>query len=108
MPDRALGVVWLDGRDQELNTTDPLGGSMDVYFTSFDVMWKQATESSINRGVCECCQTAAVMTADGPLVAFRDRTNKEIRDIHVTRLDGGGPGPMRTCTRTIGRSMRAR
>ena len=87
MPNRALGVVWLDGRDQELNTTDPLGGSMDIFFTSFDVKWKQATESSINRGVCECCQTAAVMTADGPLVAFRDRTNKEIRDIHVTRLD---------------------
>ena len=89
MPDRALGVVWLDGRDQELNTTDPLGGSMDVYFTSFDMRWKQAKESSINRGVCECCQTAAVMTGDGPLVAFRDRTEKEIRDIHVTRLEAG-------------------
>ena len=89
MPDRALGVVWLDGRDQELNTTDPLGGSMDVYFTSFDRAWKQTSESSINRRVCECCQTAAVMTAGGPLVAFRNRTEQEIRDIHVSRLDSG-------------------
>lgn len=89
MPGRALGVVWLDGRDQELNTADPLGGSMDVYFTSFDAGWKQSAESPVNRGVCECCQTAAVMTGDGPLVAFRDRTDKEIRDIHVTRLDAG-------------------
>ena len=89
MPNRTLGIVWLDGRDQELNSTDPRGGSMDVYFAAFDTTWKQTAEASINRGVCECCQTAAVMTADGPLVAFRDRTDKEIRDIHVTRLDAG-------------------
>ncbi len=90
MPNQTLGVVWLDGRDQELNTSDPLGGSMDVYFASFDRAWKQTAESSINRRVCECCQTAAVVTADGPLVAFRDRTDKEIRDIQVTRVEQGG------------------
>jgi hypothetical protein len=29
------------------------------------------------------------VSADGPVVAFRDRTEKEIRDIHVTRVDLG-------------------
>ena len=80
MPDGALGMVWLDGRVQE---------AMSVYFASFDAEWKQTAESSVNARVCECCPTAATMTADGPLVAFRDRTNQEIRDIHVTRIDQG-------------------
>jgi hypothetical protein len=29
------------------------------------------------------------MTADGPLVAYRDRSAQEVRDIHVTRLENG-------------------
>ena len=28
-------------------------------------------------------------TADGPIVAFRDRTTDDIRDIHVTRVEQG-------------------
>jgi hypothetical protein len=29
------------------------------------------------------------MTDEGPVVAFRDRSPREVRDIHVTRLEGG-------------------
>jgi hypothetical protein len=80
MPEGALGVAWLDGRVPE---------AMSVYFASFDAGWKQTAESSVNARVCECCPTSATMTADGPLVAFRDRSNQEIRDIHVTRIEKG-------------------
>lgn len=62
---------------------------MDVYFASFDPSWKQTAEASINARVCECCQTAATITAEGPIVAFRDRTADEIRDIYVTRFEQG-------------------
>jgi len=79
MPSGALGLIWLDGRVQQ---------SMSVYFASFDADWKQTAEASVNARVCECCPTAAAMTADGPLVAFRDRSNQEIRDIHVARVEG--------------------
>jgi hypothetical protein len=89
LADGGLGMVWLDGRDQELNTTDPLGGSMALYFASFDSSWKQTAENVVNARVCECCQTAAVVTADGVLTAFRDRSADEIRDIKVSRLDAG-------------------
>jgi hypothetical protein len=88
MPDKSLGLVWLDGRDMALSKA-PEGGAMDVYFASFDSSWKQTAESSINARVCECCQTSAAMTADGPIVAFRDRTTDDIRDIHVTRINQG-------------------
>jgi hypothetical protein len=62
---------------------------MALYFASFDPNWKQSAESVVNARVCECCQTAAVMTADGVLTAFRDRSAEEIRDIKVSRLEGG-------------------
>jgi hypothetical protein len=80
MPDGALGMIWLDGRVPE---------SMSVYFASFDATWKQTAETSVNARVCECCPTAATMTSEGPLVSFRDRSNQEIRDIHVARIDAG-------------------
>ena len=86
MPDKSLGVVWLDGRDM---AKDPEKGAMDVYFASFDSSWKQTAESAVNARVCECCQTSAAITADGPIVAFRDRTEDDIRDIHVTRVEQG-------------------
>jgi hypothetical protein len=89
LADSGLGMVWLDGRDQELNTSDPLGGSMALYFASFDSSWKQTAESVVNARVCECCQTSAVLTADGLLTAFRDRSDEEIRDVKVSRLEGG-------------------
>jgi hypothetical protein len=91
--DGGVGMVWLDGRDQELNTSDPLGGSMALYFASFDPSWKQSAETVVNTRVCECCQTSAVLTADGPLTAFRDRSAEEIRDIKVSRLEGGKWSP---------------
>src|SRR5688500_11970036 len=86
MPGNSLGIVWLDGRDIELSKPKD-GGAMDVYFAAFDSSWKQTAESSINARVCECCPTSAEITADGPIVAFRDRTADDIRDIHVTRID---------------------
>ena len=35
--------------------------------------------------VCDCCGTTAAMTATGPIVAYRDRSPAEIRDISVAR-----------------------
>jgi hypothetical protein len=49
----------------------------------------QASETAIDDRVCECCPSAAAVTANGPIVAFRNRTSDEIRDIYVSRLVGG-------------------
>jgi hypothetical protein len=38
--------------------------------------------------VCDCCQTAAVATDRGPIVAYRDRSPGEVRDIQVVRREG--------------------
>ena len=93
MPGKGLGVVWLDARDQENNTTDPEGGVVTLRYTSFDPAWKPGPDVAVNERVCECCQTAAVLTSDGPLAAFRDRSEKEIRDIAVSHLENGAWTP---------------
>jgi hypothetical protein len=86
MPSGGLGMVWLDGRNQGKQPED---AEMALYFASFDGAWKQTAEVSANARVCECCTTSAVVTADGVVAAFRDRSPKEIRDIHVSRLENG-------------------
>ena len=89
LPLGGLGLVWLDGRDMELNTTDPEGGVMALRFAAFDTAWTQTADDLVNLRVCECCPTTAVVTADGVVAAFRDRDANDVRDIHVTRRDGG-------------------
>lgn len=86
MPAGGLGLVWLDGRNQGKQPED---AEMALYFGSFDDSWKQTAEAAANLRVCECCTTSAVVTLDGVVAAFRDRSPKEIRDIHVTRLEDG-------------------
>ena len=89
MPGGGLGIVWLDGRNSEFKDEDPASGTMTMRFASFDANWKQTADLEIDHRVCECCQTTAVTTADGVLTAFRDRDDQEVRDIAVSRFEGG-------------------
>lgn len=89
MPGSGLGLVWLDGRAAELDTADPEGGAMSLRFAAFDANWTQTVDTPVDLRVCECCPTTAVVTSDGVVTAFRDRSEKEIRDISVSRLENG-------------------
>lgn len=95
LPDATLGLVWLDGRDQELKSAEPAGADMGLYFARYDAEWKQTAESPVNARVCECCPTATAVTDDGVVTAFRDRSPREIRDINLTRLENGSWTPAR-------------
>jgi hypothetical protein len=48
------------------------------------------SEELLDPRVCDCCQTDAALTSDGPIVAFRDRSDKEVRDIYVVRKTAKG------------------
>lgn len=89
-------LVWLDGR--EMRGGDPPGGegtsagdggAMTLRFTTLASDGSLGEEILLDRRTCECCQTAMVRTAGGLLVAYRDRTEEEIRDIFAVRLAGG-------------------
>src|SRR5262249_41314220 len=46
-------------------------------------------EVLLDNRVCECCQTAAAPTPDGIAVVYRDRSEKEVRDISIVRMKNG-------------------
>jgi hypothetical protein len=88
-----LGAVWLDGRNMKSAAGHDEhggdGGVMTVHFGQFDKDFKQVAESVVDARVCECCPTAATVTSEGVIAAFRDRSTTEIRDIYTSRLVNG-------------------
>jgi hypothetical protein len=89
-PGAGLGLVWLDGRAMKAAKPDEEpSGSMGLRAAVFDRQGAQVSETVIDDRVCECCPTAAAVTSDGPIVAFRDRSQDETRDIYVSRLADG-------------------
>jgi hypothetical protein len=93
MPGAGLGLAWLDGRAMKTSGShDAHGtgaGGMSVRFATFDRDWKRTSEMPIDLRVCECCPTTAAVTSEGPIVAYRNRTEDEVRDIFVSRLEKG-------------------
>ena len=85
-----FGVVWLDGRatTPSTNPDDDAVGEMTLRTARFDAAWQQRAEQAIDLRVCDCCPTAAAATSDGVVVAYRDRSADEIRDIYVSRFAG--------------------
>lgn len=90
-PGGGLGLVWLDGRAMTPSAHGHGGGdgAMSLRFASFSKEWKQTAETAVDARVCECCPTTVAVTADGPIVAYRDRSDSEVRDIYVSRLERG-------------------
>lgn len=93
MSGAGLGLVWLDGRDMGSAAGHDAHaapkGAMSVRFGAFDASWAQIHDLPVDPRVCECCPTTAAMTEDGPIVAYRNRSEDEIRDIHVSRFEQG-------------------
>lgn len=62
---------------------------MSVRAAVFDPAGTQISETLVDGRVCECCPTTAAVTAEGPIAAFRDRSEGEVRDIYVSRFRNG-------------------
>jgi hypothetical protein len=51
-------------------------------------------ENELDVSTCDCCQTTAAITDNGPVVLYRDRSEEEIRDISIVRqVDGRWTAP---------------
>jgi len=74
-------VFWLDGRDYAHGGPHP-GTQLRHARWSADAI---GPETVLDDRVCDCCQTDAVETDDGPLVVYRDRSTDELRDIALVR-----------------------
>jgi hypothetical protein len=86
-----VALAWLDGRDSasEHGGHGHHGGSMTLRYTELDSSLKTNAESVLDARVCDCCNTGMTMTANGPVIAYRDRSAEEIRDIAAIRLVNG-------------------
>jgi hypothetical protein len=85
-----LGVIWLDGRAMTpgAGPDAEATGDMGLRAAHFDRAWKQLSEELVDRRVCDCCPTASAVTTDGPILAYRNRSADEVRDIYVSRFTG--------------------
>ncbi len=92
-------ATWLDGRntkteEQEHNaSTDEHGhhggGAMTLRTAEFDTKAQLIEEAELDNRICDCCQTAAALTTNGPIVVYRDRSEEEVRDISIVRKVNG-------------------
>ena len=77
-------AIWLDGRTLKGGMEGE--GDMRLHHASFPF----TSEEAIDAKVCDCCQTAMAVTSAGPIVAYRDRSDDEVRDISIVRKTSGG------------------
>ena len=89
-PGDSVRAAWLDGRQM---TSGHGGGSASGAMTLQSVAVASngalGREQPLDLRACDCCQVSATVTPSGPIVAYRDRSEGEIRDIAVVRqVDG--------------------
>ena len=90
-PGGGLGLAWLDGRDSATRAgpaDDDMTAQMSLRAAPI-AHGRAGAEALVDERVCDCCPTAAALTSDGILLAYRDRSDDEVRDIFVTRLRDG-------------------
>jgi len=84
---------WLDGRNAAMESGDGHHGGhhgqMTIRAALVDKTGKKISEWELDNRVCDCCQTSAAITANGPVVVYRDRSETEIRDMSIVRLVNG-------------------
>lgn len=87
-PAGGVTAVWLDGR----NAAGQPEGSADMTLrtATIDVDGQLAEEHVLDARTCDCCQTSAARLGESLLVAYRDRSPDEVRDIWAVRRDASG------------------
>lgn len=88
-PNDSVRAAWLDGRNTTAAEAGHPRGAMTVQSVSVASTGTLGAEEPLDLRTCDCCQVAATVAASGPVIAYRDRTEDEIRDIAVVRqVDG--------------------
>lgn len=111
-PAGGLGAVWLDGRemggghgeaaadagDRPAEDAAAAGGhgtgAMTLRYARFeDTGGEPLDEALLDDRTCDCCQNDAIRVGDAVVVAYRDRSPDEVRDIAIRRgtVDGWEP-----------------
>ncbi len=86
-------VSWLDGRNTGMEEGKAVHeghhGQMSLRGTIMDKQGNKKEEWELDNRVCDCCQTSAAITSNGPVVVYRNRSEDEIRDMAIVRYVNG-------------------
>lgn len=88
-------VAWLDGRNTVMEGMENMAGhdghhgAMSLRAAIIDYQGNKINEWELDNKTCDCCQTSAAITDNGPVVVYRDRSDEEIRDMSIVRLVNG-------------------
>jgi hypothetical protein len=82
-------VSWLDGRNTIEKGPEGQHKPMTIRFAEVTANGAIVNEKELDSATCDCCQTSITATSKGPVVVYRDRSEKEVRDIYITRKING-------------------
>ena len=74
-------AFWLDGGKV-------VKGKESMQLRTAEVGKQITNEMVVDERVCSCCGTVGIATTVGPVIFYRDRSEKEIRDIYMARFRG--------------------
>lgn len=84
-------AFWLDGRRfAGRDENEHPGPDMTLRTALIGPDGSIRNEAELDGRTCDCCATTAVRTTDGVLVAYRDRSDQEVRDVALLRADKEG------------------
>jgi len=81
-------ITWLDGRNTVKEMKESHHKAMTIRVAEVSSDGTIFNETQLDARTCDCCQTSITMTKNGPMIVFRDRSNKEIRDIYFSQKTG--------------------
>lgn len=88
-----LRAAWLDGRHTSGEHDHATGGhgAMTLRGATIGTDGRRVgLDQEIDARVCDCCQTDSALTREGPVIVYRDRSEREVRDIALVRRTADG------------------
>jgi hypothetical protein len=81
-----VGMAWLDGRGYAPDADgNPPRREMSVRSRWAGGPGGHGPEVPVDLRACDCCQTDVAVTAEGPVLVYRNRTEDEVRDVYIAR-----------------------
>ena len=95
LPAGGVGATWLDGRNMKAGGDhEHDAGDMTIRYATVTANGTVAADVALDPRTCECCTTGMAISARGPVIAYRDRTADEVRDVsYVTKTAKGWTSP---------------
>ena len=87
--EKGFFITWLDGRNTIEKKLEGDHKPMTIRFAEITDKGDVIKESELDTSTCDCCQTSIAITNDGPIVVYRDRSEKEVRDIYSVKNING-------------------